>query len=68
MTTFRAVVVATAELALVGALLAACGDDVQRRRQRHLESRRRMRRRSELAGHTFVADEVTGHELVEGTT
>ena len=67
MTTFRAVVVATAELALVGALLAACGDDGDSDGGDD-PSPPADAAQVELAGHTFVADEVTGHELVEGST
>lgn len=66
MTTFRAVVVATAELALVGALLAACGDDDSDGGS-DTSSPSADAAQVELEGHTFVADEVTGHELVDGT-
>ena len=66
MTTFRAVVVATAELALVAALLAACGDDGDSDSGDD-PSPSADAAQVELTGHTFVADEVTGHELVEGS-
>ena len=55
------------EIALVGALLAACGDDDSDGGS-DTSSPAADAAQVELEGHTFVADEVaTGHELVEGT-
>jgi heat shock protein HslJ len=66
MTSFRAVVMATVEIALVGALLAACGDDGDSEGSDD-PTPSVDAAQVELAGHTFVASEVTGRELVEGS-
>jgi len=52
---------------LVGALLLGCGDDSDEGGGGRTEPTSTVEAAG-LAGHTFVADRVTGHELVEGST